>query len=485
MIMNSNSVEKKLTKKDLKQVFVRSIAYNSSFNYERQLNLGWAFSLMPVLRKLYKDDEEQMKAALARHLEFNNITPFICTVLFGITAAMEEQNANDRDFDTESINAVKVGLMGPLSAIGDSIFLGTLRVIAASLGCSLALKGNILGPIIYLLIFNIPNFASRYFLMYKGYELGTSFLDKVEESGIMDKIFKGAGILGLMVIGGMVATNVSVPLTVAYDDVKILDTINGVMPNLLPLCFTGLIFYFLKKDIKVTYIHPVWYPWCRHFDVLGGCMKIGLINEDSQADKNAMIFDILKQEAEKKGHTVFNYGMYTEQDSHQINFTQIGILAAVLLHSHAVDFVVTGCGTGQGAMISCNAFADVVCGYVNTPLDAYLFTQVNAGNAVSLPFSQYFGWGAEINLKYVFEQLFAQEFGGGYPQCYAEGEKRSRARMMNETKLPAQYALLEALQRTDQELLKQLLDYPQFQEQFFRNAEDTPVTRFIKNLLHP
>ena len=138
-------------------------------------------------------------------------------------------------------------------------------------------------------------------------------------------------------------------------------------------------------------------------------MKIGLINEDSQADKNAMIFDILKQEAEKKGHTVFNYGMYTEQDSHQINFTQIGILAAVLLHSHAVDFVVTGCGTGQGAMISCNAFADVVCGYVNTPLDAYLFTQVNAGNAVSLPFSQYFGWGAEINLKYVFEKLFAQE----------------------------------------------------------------------------
>ena len=194
-------------------------------------------------------------------------------------------------------------------------------------------------------------------------------------------------------------------------------------------------------------------------------MKIGLINEDSQADKNAMIFDILKQEAEKKGHTVFNYGMYTEQDSHQINFTQIGILAAVLLHSHAVDFVVTGCGTGQGAMISCNAFADVVCGYVNTPLDAYLFTQVNAGNAVSLPFSQYFGWGAEINLKYVFEKLFAQEFGGGYPQCYAEGEKRSRARMMNETKLPAQYALLEALQRTDQELLKQLLDYPQFQDQ--------------------
>lgn len=212
-------------------------------------------------------------------------------------------------------------------------------------------------------------------------------------------------------------------------------------------------------------------------------MKIALINEDSQADKNTMIFNILKREAEKKGHTVFNYGMYTEQDTHQINFTQIGILAAVLLHCSAVDFVVTGCGTGQGAMISCNAFSDVVCGYVNTPLDAYLFTQVNAGNAISLPFSQYFGWGAEVNLQYVFEKLFAQDFGGGYPKCYAEGEKRSRLRMMEETKLPAQYALSEALRRTDQGLLKQLLDYPQFQEQFFRYAKDTEVTRFIRNLI--
>lgn len=252
--MSSNKIENKITKKELNAVFVRSIAYNSSFNYERQLNLGWAFSLMPILRKLYGNDEEKMRAALQRHLEFNNITPFISTILFGITTAMEEQNATIDDFDTDSINAVKVGLMGPLSAIGDSIFFGTIRVIAAGLGCSLALEGNIFGPILYLIIFNIPNFLSRYYFMHMGYNLGVSFLSKVEQSGIMDKIFKGAAILGLMVIGAMVATSINVPLNVTYNEVKLVDTLNGIIPNILPLCVAGFVFFLLKKDVKVTYI---------------------------------------------------------------------------------------------------------------------------------------------------------------------------------------------------------------------------------------
>ena len=249
-----SAAEKRLTKKELRSVFVRSISYNSSFNYERQLNLGWSFSLMPVLRKLYGDDPEEMKAALQRHLVFNNITPFICTVLFGITAAMEEQNANDPTFNTDSINEVKVGLMGPLSAIGDSLFFGVLRVIAASLGISLAMEGNVFGPILYVLLFNIPNFVCRWLLMFKGYELGAELLTHVEKSGVIDKIFKGAGILGLMVIGGMVATNVSVPVNIVFDSINVLDIFNGIIPNLLPLLLTGAVFWMLKKDVKVTYI---------------------------------------------------------------------------------------------------------------------------------------------------------------------------------------------------------------------------------------
>ncbi len=245
---------KTITKKELNEVFVRSISYNGSFNYERQLNLGWAFSLMPVLRKLYGDDEQQMSEALQRHLEFNNITPFICTLLFGITIALEEENANDPDFDVNTINAVKVGLMGPLSGIGDSIFFGTIRTIGAGIATDLALKGSLLGPILYFLIFNIPNFMSRYFLMGYGYNLGTSFLDRVEESGIMNKVFEGAAILGLMVIGSMVANLVSVPLDVVVGEFNLFEVINGIVPGILSLGVTLFIYQLLKKDIKVTHI---------------------------------------------------------------------------------------------------------------------------------------------------------------------------------------------------------------------------------------
>lgn len=245
---------KTITKKELNQVFVRSISYNGSFNYERQLNLGWAFSLMPVLRKLYGNDKEQMSEALQRHLEFNNITPFICTLLFGITIALEEENANDPSFDVNTINAVKVGLMGPLSGIADSIFFGTIRTIGAGIATDLALKGSLLGPILYFVIFNLPNFLSRYFLMGYGYKFGTSFLGKVEESGVMNRIFEGAAILGLMVIGSMVASLVSVPLDVVIGDFNLFEVINGILPGILSLGVTLFLYQLLKKDIKVTHI---------------------------------------------------------------------------------------------------------------------------------------------------------------------------------------------------------------------------------------
>ena len=128
-------------------------------------------------------------------------------------------------------------------------------------------------------------------------------------------------------------------------------------------------------------------------------MKIALINENSQAAKNAQIYEILKEEAEKAGHTVDNYGMYTPEDETQLTYVKNGLLASILLSSGAVDFVVTGCGTGQGAMLACNAFPNVLCGHVTNPLDAFLFGQVNDGNCIAMPFAQGFGWGAEINLR--------------------------------------------------------------------------------------
>ena len=135
-------------------------------------------------------------------------------------------------------------------------------------------------------------------------------------------------------------------------------------------------------------------------------MKIALINENSQAAKNEMVCETLKKVVEPMGHEVFNYGMYGAEDAHSLTYVQNGILAAVLLNSGAADYVVTGCGTGEGAMLACNAFPGVLCGHIVDPSDAYMFAQINDGNAIALPFAKGFGWGAELNLTYIFEKLF-------------------------------------------------------------------------------
>ena len=138
-------------------------------------------------------------------------------------------------------------------------------------------------------------------------------------------------------------------------------------------------------------------------------MKIALINENSQAAKNALICETLKKVVEPLGHEVYNYGMYSAEDKEQLTYVQIGILGAILLNSGAADYVITGCGTGEGAMLAMNSFPNVLCGHVEDPVDAYTFAHVNDGNAVALPFAKGWGWGAELNLTYVFEKLFVED----------------------------------------------------------------------------
>ena len=135
-------------------------------------------------------------------------------------------------------------------------------------------------------------------------------------------------------------------------------------------------------------------------------MKIALINENSQAAKNALIYDTLKAVVEPMGHTVVNYGMYGADDPASTTYVQCGLLASVLLESGAADYVVGGCGTGEGFMLAANSFPGVLCGHLVDPSDGYMFAHINDGNCVALPFAKDFGWGAELKLKYIFEQLF-------------------------------------------------------------------------------
>lgn len=246
-----------ITKKDLKKVFWRSLPFEISWNYVRQDHMGFAYSMTPIIEKLYKKKEDRAKA-LERHMEFFNITVYFSTLVLGIVTAMEEKNAKDPSFETESINSVKASLMGPLSGIGDSLFLGTLRVVAAGIGASLAINGSILGAILFFLMYNIPAFALRYYGMMKGYQIGTTLLHQIQKSGLMDKITKSTAILGLMTIGSMIATMVyvNVPITfgVGESATKLQTILDGIMPGLLPLGVTFLIYYLLGKKVKVTYL---------------------------------------------------------------------------------------------------------------------------------------------------------------------------------------------------------------------------------------
>lgn len=211
-------------------------------------------------------------------------------------------------------------------------------------------------------------------------------------------------------------------------------------------------------------------------------MKIALINENSQAAKNELIYNTLKSVVEPMGHEVLNFGMYSADDANQLTYVQIGILTAVLINSGAVDFVITGCGTGEGAMLACNSFPKVLCGHVESPLDAYLFSQVNDGNAIALPFAENFGWGGELNLQYIFEKLFCTPGGGGYPKERVVPEQRNK-RILDEVKKVTHRDMVSILEDLDQELAKGALSGANFSKLFFPNCKDEKIADAVRQVL--
>lgn len=211
-------------------------------------------------------------------------------------------------------------------------------------------------------------------------------------------------------------------------------------------------------------------------------MKIALINENSQAAKNEMICSTLKSVVEPMGHEVFNYGMYSAEDPNSLTYVQNGILAAVLINSGAADFVITGCGTGEGAMLACNAFPKVLCGHIESPLDAYLFSQVNDGNCIALPFAENFGWGGELNLSYIFEKLFCAPGGGGYPKERVVPEQRNK-KILDGVKEITHRKLTDILKELDRDLVKGALSGEHFAEYFYANCKDAEIKKVVEEIL--
>ena len=232
-----------LNKKDRLAVAWRSTFIQGSWNYERMQNGGWAFSMIPAIKKLYKTKEDRA-AALKRHLEFFNTHPFLVTFVMGIILSLEQQKA-----DTATIRAVRVAAMGPLGGIGDAIFWYTLVPITAGITANMAIGGSLAGPILFLLIFNVVQFIARYWLMHWSYNLGSKAIDILTKNA--KEFTRSASMLGVFIVGALTsnygATSLAIEIANGDSPINIQNILDGVLPKIIPLALTLMLYYLVKK----------------------------------------------------------------------------------------------------------------------------------------------------------------------------------------------------------------------------------------------
>lgn len=255
-----NNIEQVVSKKSLDKMFWRSLTLSGSWNFVNGQGVAIAYMMMPALKEIYpnKEDEDKLKEALKRNMAYFNVTPAISTFPTAIATSMEVEKSQLDTFDAASVNAVKASLMGPLSGIGDSFFWGTFRVIAAGIGIALAMEGSVLGPLIFLLLYNIPHFITRYYGARMGYSLGGQFIKKAYENGLINILTKSATILGLIMVGAMIFGSIPFQTTlnftmrgIEYNFQEILDQI---FLGILPLASTFICFKLVKKKVNANII---------------------------------------------------------------------------------------------------------------------------------------------------------------------------------------------------------------------------------------
>lgn len=249
-------MEKKVTKKDLRKIFWRSFCIQGAYSFERYAGFGFLFGMLPLMNKLYPDQEERA-VALKRHSEFFNSHSWFTSFIMGIVASMEEKKVNTGEGSDEAISAIKSGLMGPLAGIGDSLFWGVLRPISAGIAVSLAMVGNIFAPLIFLIPANIIHVVIRYKGVFFGYNMADNFMESIESFQIQ-KWMKVASILGLMVVGALVGSwlNISTPLsyTIEESTIELQSMLDGIVPKIIPLTVTLILFYFIRKGKSTNWI---------------------------------------------------------------------------------------------------------------------------------------------------------------------------------------------------------------------------------------
>ncbi|WP_331465126.1 PTS system mannose/fructose/sorbose family transporter subunit IID [Terrisporobacter mayombei] len=240
---NDLTPAKDLDKKTLNKMVWRSLFLQASFNYERMQAAGWLYGILPGLEKIHTNKEDLSKS-MKHNLDFFNTHPFLVTFVMGIILSLEQQKA-----DTQTIRAVRVAAMGPLGGIGDAIFWFTLVPITAGITANMAIGGSLLGPILFLLIFNIVQFGLRYWLMYWSYNLGSKAIDILTKNA--KEFTRSASLLGVFIVGALTsnygATKLAIEIPNGESPIVIQNILDGILPNIIPLGLTLMLFVLLKK----------------------------------------------------------------------------------------------------------------------------------------------------------------------------------------------------------------------------------------------
>lgn len=249
---------KQITKSDLIRTFIYENFQQASFNFERMHGLAFCVDMIPAIERLYANDRDEAVEALTRHNQFFNVTPAVSGIPVGVTIGLEEARANGKEIDAETIQSLKVGLMGPLCGVGDPLIWGTLRPITAALGASLAVSGNVLGPILFFVLFNAVRLAIKWFGLSYGYKAGLGIVKDLS-GNVLPKLTEGATVLGLFVMGVLITkwTRINIPVVVSstvVDGVTTTTTIQNILdqlcPGLLGLGLTLLSMKLLKNKMS-------------------------------------------------------------------------------------------------------------------------------------------------------------------------------------------------------------------------------------------
>ncbi|MFC0233453.1 mannose/fructose/sorbose PTS transporter subunit IID [Vagococcus entomophilus] len=250
--------QKKLTKKDINSMFLRSNLLLGSFNFERVQNMGFCFVMIPAIKRLYAPGPERNEA-LQRHLEWFNTHPWLTAPIFGVSAALEEEKSKDNVLPGSSIAAMKIGLMGPLAGVGDPIFWGTARPVLAALGASLALAGSISGPLLFFIAINVIRLSIKYIGLKYGYEKGNEIIKDMAGDRIK-KLTEGASVVGLFVMGALVSkwTTINIPIVATrikdssgkVQTQTVQNILDSIMPGMLALLLTLFVSWLLKKNVS-------------------------------------------------------------------------------------------------------------------------------------------------------------------------------------------------------------------------------------------